>query len=735
MYTVQEFCQYVEDDINGLIEEVAGITRVVSDEERKAWATSYSEVSKMLSLCINRRPEIGQVHISTSNLLLEYKLPAASAWCDLVLVGAKQEKKQVVIVELKNWLKSSVDQPGEAEGLIDHNGQQHLHPSEQVKEYTEYCQRFHSAVQEQDATVSGCVYFSQAIDLNPYTASPNNALTQQYPLYNTQHNASIADYILDHIDHSDEHFAREFENGYYKQDRNILNQVAANFKNAQAKPFVLLDEQRRGFAMVMNALQKRLQDGKKQVIIVVGPPGCGKSAVAINVWTEAVMQMKNNMARENFVFVTTSSTQNKNWEKIFNTYGGSMLASGLVHKSNDFNPGMNGNSMKNKYLPIFADIDYAKYVNPQNDKSLRYEHFRDYVKYMIEKGETRNYKENQYFLSVVDEAHALINPVANQFRTNNISGWCLQVGPQGYHIIYKSQVSIFFMDGKQSFRDNESTSMEDIQSWAKELGAEVEVISLEGMQFRCAGSTEYVEWVEHLFTNNPLKNHAQWKDHFQLNICEWPSDMEQAVRSKMESTGGSGRLLSSFSREWVSKKLTSNHSGYSGKHDFVLNDKEGKLFKKYWNNPRGYEIFVQATEGSSMYNDPLCEVGCPYVVRGFDYDYIGLLWLEDVVWRNGEWYFNIDFTKETGCKTTRSAAVKEYLNYMTKRRACYTRSTYQRLIDTKLLKGYDAHFPKCNRFFNTLTKTYRILLTRAIKGIYIYVANPETRKHLQDLLS
>lgn len=31
-----------------------------------------------------------------------------------------------------------------------------------------------------------------------------------------------------------------------------------------------------------------------------------------------------------------------------------------------------------------------------------------------------------------------------------------------------------------------------------------------------------------------------------------------------------------------------------------------------------------------MHQDPLSEVGCPYVVRGFDFDYVGLLWLEDI---------------------------------------------------------------------------------------------------------
>ena len=737
MYTVEEFCHYVEDDLNGLIEEISGISRVVSDEERKAWAASYSEVSKMLTLCMRRRPEIGHVHISTSNLLLEYKLPAASAWCDLVLVGAKDGKNRVVIVELKNWLKSSQDLPGEAEGLIDHNGQQHLHPSEQVKGYTEYCQRFHSAVLDTNATVSGCVYFSQPIDLDPYRAAPNVTLTLQYPLFNTQSNESIADYVLDHVNESNEPFARQFEQGYYKQDRNILNQVAANFKASQAKPFVLLDEQRRGFAKVMHALQQRFEDGKKQVIIVEGPPGCGKSAVAINVWMEAVLRLKHKTEIGNIVFVTTSSSHKENWSEIFNVHGKTILAKGLIQSSNDFNPGINGGSMKDRYLPIFSDMDHDKYVNPDNDQSLRYEYFRDYVKYMIDHNEAGNYIKDQHFLSVVDEAHALINPVAEDFRTNKPSGWCFQAGPQGYHIIYKSQVSIFFMDGKQSFRDNETTTPEDIRLWAEELGAEIVNISLAGMQFRCAGSTDYVDWVDRLFTPTPLSNHDRWKEHFQMALFDCPSKMERALREKMAETGSNScRLVSTYSRKWVSRGLTQNHSQAMDKpHDFVLRDKNGNLYQKFWNNSSGYQSFVQAVEGSTMCKDPLCEVGCPYVVRGFDYDYIGLLWLEDVIWRNGEWYFNIEYTKESATNSTRKSALEEYKQYYKSRKKLYSRSALQKIIDNKLYRAYDPKFPRCTRFFQTIAQAYRILMTRAIKGIYIYVADDETRQHLQSLLA
>ena len=63
LYTVREFCGYVQDDLNGLIDEVAGITRYVSDEEKKAYAGSYPVVADMLVQAMKKQPAIGDAHI------------------------------------------------------------------------------------------------------------------------------------------------------------------------------------------------------------------------------------------------------------------------------------------------------------------------------------------------------------------------------------------------------------------------------------------------------------------------------------------------------------------------------------------------------------------------------------------------------------------------------------------------------------------------------------------------
>lgn len=727
LYIVREFCSYVQDDLNGLIDEVAGITRYVSDEEKKAYAGSYPVVASMLAQAMKRQPAISDAHISTTELLLEYKLPAASAWCDLVLLGANAEnRKEVIIVELKNYQKNQDDAPGSYEGLMMHKGSVIKHPADQVKGYTEYCRRFHSVVLDEGAEVNGCVYFTQPIDLQPYHLAPNDRLTAEYPMYNTESSDRLAEYVTSKICKGDEAFAASFVNGFYKQDRNILRQVAENLSanSATARPFVLLDEQRLGFNLVMQTLEQRVKDGKKEVIVVQGPPGSGKSAVAINLWIESVMKYSKEKDCGNIVFVTTSSSQSDNWKMTFDKYGKKYHASQVVLKISSFNPGFNEAKVKQMIYPYFAEKE-EKYVLSHKDRRLNIKYFREYLQYILDNHLEKNYKRNLHFMSVVDEAHALINPTKEDFRSSNFCGWCCSMGPEAFHVINESQISVFFTDGKQSFRDNETTTIEDIKAWAEELGAHFSSVSLDGMQFRCAGSYEYVDWVENLFSEHPLHNVTKWADKFKVKVVDFPSEMEDDIRQYVNQGNASCRLMSSYTRKWISTANDEMHSKLS-EHDFVLDDKEGSKWKKYWNSGKHYDIYVQGSRGTMMNTDPLSEIGCPYVVRGFDYDYVGLLWLEDIIVRNGEWCLNLDYIEEKGFKSDKVKA-KEALK-LAKKHGKY-RGKVSGIIPSKL-----DGFPAVNMFFNAVTQAYRILLTRAIKGVTIYIKDEETRAYVRKLL-
>lgn len=140
----------------------------------------------------------------------------------------------------------------------------------------------------------------------------------------------------------------------------------------------------------------------------------------------------------------------------------------------------------------------------------------------------------------------------------------------------------------------------------------------------------------------------------------------------------------------------------------VPGDSAFRDWSRPWNFApnQDYTVFIQAPAVSRMAEDPLAEVGCPYIIRGFDYDYLGLLWLSDLVWRGDRWKVQLDHVHETAWKITLGGARRE--------------------------KGSG---PRTEELLNRLIRGYRILLTRAIHGLYLWVEDEETREHLSDLLS
>ena len=141
-------------------------------------------------------------------------------------------------------------------------------------------------------------------------------------------------------------------------------------------------------------------------------------------------------------------------------------------------------------------------------------------------------------------------------------------------------------------------------------------------------------------------------------------------------------------------------------YEHVEDNNGVRFWSKIWNYvPQGndYTHFIQAPPGSKMSADCLCEVGCPYAIRGFDFDYIGLLWLGDLKWRHDRWVVDPMKVFETGMRRRRSAAQAEA----------------------------NLNGPAHAALSRSVRKAYRILLTRMMKGIFIWCEDVETRNHLR----
>jgi hypothetical protein len=203
------------------------------------------------------------------------------------------------------------------------------------------------------------------------------------------------------------------------------------------------------------------------------------------------------------MFTTTSQSQNSNWSSIFDELadeGGE----GLVRKATIFTPITTqrlGQLRQQHGEGFLADATIWR-DNLQLIRNLGIE-FRDAS------------RDNQNLVTIVDEAHSLINPEypagVGQF------GFVTALGPQAYHVIRTSQLSVFLLDPAQGFRERENTTVAEIGAWSQELGAgEPELISLEGSQFRCGGSAEYVTWVESVLDGKPVSKNqvlvTAWKN-------------------------------------------------------------------------------------------------------------------------------------------------------------------------------------------------------------------------------
>ena len=723
LITIEHFRSRVEGDCVGLVAELQHLTGRYGPEEAQAWQNSLGRLSQVF-----QAPSFQPLHLyfgSRGHLALEYQLPASSSWCDVVLLGAHNSTRSAVILELKDWATRG-DNPGRYEGLIERQGRQELHPSEQVKGYSQYCRRFHSAVADHGADVHGCVLFTRDRWAAAYTAPPNQELASSYPLFSVAphdiHNRFPA-FFRDRLTTADEEFANAFANGRYRQSRGFMAQIGAQILNPQTQVFELLDNQRKAFALCRAVINDAFVAPQspatpKKVIIITGPPGSGKSVIAARLWASLVTDLA--LPDGDVVFTTTSLSQNSNWSHLFDQAAGLSGAGGVVRKATGYSPITTqqlGELRRRHDAGFLADVDSWR----ENLAALRAigRPFRDGA------------RDNQNLISIVDEAHGLINP--EDPRARGQYGFVLSLGPQAYHIIRSSLLTVFLLDPLQGFRQRENTSIDDLREWSRELGAgDPEEISLEGMQFRCAGSAEFVAWVE-LFLRVPKspKIHPPegafvaaeterfyrvsstgaplGQSRMDLRVFASPDHLEAALRER-QSEGYSVRLLSSFSRRWKTIDAADPHALEPRLMDFhepyEVNG-ETKFWSRVWNvlGPRDdYTWYVSAHRAGRIAHDPLCEIGCPYVVRGFDYDYVGILWLNDLIWRGHRWRVDPNAVEETG-----------FMNLVTAARH-------------ELARASDG--PAASRLLHRVTQTYRILFTRALKGVYVWVPDAETRAHL-----
>ncbi|NDA79168.1 MAG: DUF2075 domain-containing protein [Actinobacteria bacterium] len=164
-------------------------------------------------------------------------------------------------------------------------------------------------------------------------------------------------------------------------------------------------------------------------------------------------------------------------------------------------------------------------------------------------------------------------------------------------------------------------------------------------------------------------------------------ELFEAIKSRNRINGKS-RLVAGYCWDWVSRKG-------SGEPDIVFPEYR---FEADWN---------LQTHGSAwiVKDESIDEVGCIHTCQGLELDYVGVIVGADLVFRNGR----IESDPSARAKTDKSLHG-------------YKKALKERPDEARL---------KADRI---IRNTYRTLLTRGMKGCFVYFADSALAQHFRELV-
>src|SRR5439155_3766164 len=240
-----------------------------------------------------------------------------------------------------------------------------------------------------------------------------------------------------------------------------------------------------------------------------------------------------------------------------------------------------------------------------------------------------------------------------------------------------------FVDDRQVVRPGEIGSVVYIRDAAEDTGCRLFEYELEA-QFRCAGSEGFVNWVENTLEIARTAN-VLWdpKDPFEFRIMSSPDELEAAIRPRA-AVGHSARMTAGFCWRW-SDPL----DGGGLVNDVVMGD-----YARPWNaRPEARRLARGIPKGLLWAHDPrgIEQIGCVYTAQGFEFDYVGVIWGRDLT-------YDLDRQEWVG----------------------HPAQSYDTVV--KRAKG---------QFVDLVKNTYRVLLTRGLKGCFVYFADKDTERFVR----
>lgn len=598
----------IEDIVKNRVKEKLNINIQVGSSEYNSWKNSLGDAMYKV-MQTDKIPD-------DSGVAIEYSIPRTKNRIDFIITGEDAEgKEKVVIIELKQWDNiQKTDKDAIVLTRFKSGPSEELHPSYQAWSYATLLYGFNATVYEEKIGLDPCAYLHNHIDEDVILNNSYNDYLQKAPAFCKGDKEKLQDFIAKFVKHGEKkNTLYRIDHGEIRPSKNLADSLVSMLKGNEE--FIMIDEQKIVYETALS-LTKKSSKTNKNILIVEGGPGTGKSVVAINLLV-AITKLGLN---------TQYVTKNAAPRGVFEA-----KLSGSLKKTQISNLFTGSGS--------FVDI-----------------------------------KQNIFDALIVDEAH----------RLNEKSGMFKNLGEnQIKEIIDSAKFSIFFIDEDQRITWQDIGRKKEIEKWAQKIGATVYYLKLES-QFRCNGSDGYLSWLDNILQIKETANNTLDGTNYDFRIVDSPTELRDLIFEK-NKIDNKARLVAGYCWNWISKKNKALNDITIPEYNFGMQ----------WNLASDGNLWIIAPESVN-------EVGCIHTCQGLEVDYVGVIVGEDLVVRDNKVITNPSKRART------DASLKGY---------------------QKLLKENPE---EASRKAEAIIKnTYRTLMTRGMKGCYVYFIDKDTGNYFK----
>jgi len=611
---------FIEDvDLNKITDKIynkfkEALHRGVGDAEIRSWRESMLRMRGVLA--DNDIP-------NNAGVAIEFNIPHTSNRIDFLLSGYdKNKNNSVIIIELKQWERCTAieGKDGIVSAFTGGAIRETTHPSYQAWSYASLIESFNQDVLDKNVGLYPCAFLHNysLSETDPIYSNQYKTYINAAPMFGSEDFEKLRKFIKRYVVEGDNKEGLYIvENGRIRPTKMLQDSFASLLKGNNE--FILIEDQKVVFEEALRIGINSHINNEKNVLIVEGGPGTGKTVIAI-------ILLQRFLSRNLNTFYVTKTTAPREVYK----------AKLKINKMSALN---------NLFKSSGSFIDAEK---------------------------------NSFDVLIVDEAH----------RLNSRSGLFHNLGEnQIKEIINAAKFSIFFIDENQKVTLNDIGSIDEIKKYAQEQNAGIYHMDLKS-QFRCDGSDGYLAWLDDVLEIRETANY-ELENNYKFEVLDDPNELRRLI-VEFNRENNKSRMVAGYCWNWISEGKNNPNI-----YDITIPEYN---FRMSWNlgNTSTYAI------DSSSVN----EIGCIHTVQGLEFDYVGVIIGDDLRYEKGK--VITDYTKRA--------------------------STDQSLKGIKKIAKEQGNEVAEKLADSIIRNTYKTLMTRGMKGCFVYCTNKDLSDYLKSRL-